>query len=55
MGVKPPIDVACADGILHIQRLRFTDRGKGTALTATEAANGFASIILPGARFDAES
>jgi methionyl-tRNA formyltransferase len=54
VGVKPTIDVACPDGILHIHRLRFTDRGKGTALTASEAANGFATIIHPGARFDAE-
>lgn len=53
-GVKPGIDVACHGGTLHITRLRFTDRGKGSALSASEAANGFASIIHPGARFDVE-
>ncbi len=53
-GVKPTIDVICNGGVLHIHQLRFTDRGKGSALSAAEAANGFASIIHPGARFDAE-
>ena len=52
--VKPSIQVACHDGTLHISRLRFTDRGKGNALSASEAANGFATIIHPGARFDVD-
>ena len=46
------IVVRCGQGALAIQELRMTDRGKGTALTAREACNGFADLFAVGRCFD---
>ena len=48
VSVRPTIDVQCAHGTLQISQLRFVDRGKGTALSAEQAANGFSQILHPG-------
>lgn len=42
--------VACGSGQLCISSLQL-NRGKGTAMTAKAAANGYSSLIAPGQRF----
>jgi len=46
------IAVQCGTGSLLIHELRITSRGKGTAISAAAACNGFAGVFTPGAVFD---
>jgi methionyl-tRNA formyltransferase len=47
------IRIACGSGVLCIEQLRITSRGKGRPMTARDARNGFAALFRPGLRFDA--
>lgn len=46
---KRTLLVQCATGVLQIDRLRI-ESGKGAALDAKEAMNGFRDLLQPGAR-----
>ena len=45
---KRALLVQCATGLLQVDRLRI-EKGKGTALDAKAAVNGFRDVLQPGA------
>lgn len=47
---KAGLQVSCADGPVSIATLQL-NRGKGTAMAARAAANGYPDLIAPGRRF----
>ena len=52
MANRKDLVVACGTGALKITQLRL-NRGKGTALTAAKAINGFGGLFRTGNQFKA--
>ncbi len=50
---KAGLWLACVDGLLCIPQIQL-NRGKGTAMAAKAAANGYPGIVQPGARLSAD-